>query len=270
MAAELGRASASHAVNDVPALHLLNGPYAVVDGDRHELPEGSKRLVVLVTLSGGRLDRRTAAGMLWPDGDDVRAAGNLRSALWRLRGAGIDVVDSDKAALRLRVGTAVDLHEVSDRAGRLIEGPVRRDDLDTADPWPDAGELLPGWFDDWVVFERERLRQRLLHGLEALSRLLVRAQRAVEAVDAARAAVRMDPLRESGRRTLVAAQLAAGDPDGARRTYDTYCAAAFRALGVQPSAELTALACSTRPPTLRSPASPAGDRWAARTCRRQP
>ncbi len=68
------------------ALYLLDGPYAVVDEMRRELPESSKRLAVFVALTGGRVDRRTAAGVLWPDGNDVRAAGNLRSALWRMRG----------------------------------------------------------------------------------------------------------------------------------------------------------------------------------------
>ncbi len=67
-------------------LYLLDGPYAVVDEMRRELPESSKRLAVFVALTGGRVDRRTAASVLWPDGNDVRAAGNLRSALWRMRG----------------------------------------------------------------------------------------------------------------------------------------------------------------------------------------
>jgi hypothetical protein len=41
-------------------------------------------------------------------GDDHRAAGNLRSSLWRLRGAGIDVLTSDKSSLCLRDGVLVD------------------------------------------------------------------------------------------------------------------------------------------------------------------
>ncbi|MGW2995279.1 bifunctional ornithine acetyltransferase/N-acetylglutamate synthase, partial [Streptomyces sp. NPDC001193] len=31
----------------------------------------------------------------------------------------------------------------------------------------DALDLLPGWYDDWVLLEQERVRQRLLHALEA-------------------------------------------------------------------------------------------------------
>ena len=60
----------------------------------------------------------------------------------------------------------------------------------------DALDLLPGWYDDWVVFERERLRQRLLHALEMLSLRLVRQGRFGEAVEAA-LLVHAEPLRES-------------------------------------------------------------------------
>jgi hypothetical protein len=74
--------------------------------------------------------------------------------------------------------------------------------------WAEALELLPGWYDDWVLLEREPLRQRVLHGLEALSRHLVRAGRFAEAVEAAMVAVAVEPLRESAQRALVTAHLA--------------------------------------------------------------
>jgi DNA-binding SARP family transcriptional activator len=238
MTAELASALAEP---EPAALHLLDGPYAVIDGRRRELPEGSKRLVVYVALNGGRVDRRTAAGALWPDGGDVRAAGNLRSALWRMRGAGVDLIDGDKTALWLRASTAVDLRHVADWAGRLIEGVATAGDLDPGLWCPAACALLPGWYDEWVVFERERLRQRVLHGMEALGRLLVRDRRPQDAVVAARCVVAVDPLRESAQRVLVEAQLAAGDPAGARSSYAAYRSAVLRLLGAPPSAALTAL-----------------------------
>ena len=260
MTAELGSAFAAP---DCASLHLLDGPYAVVDGVRRELPEGSKRLVVFVALAGGRVDRRSAAGVLWPDGGDVRAAGNLRSALWRMRGAGIDLIDGDKTALWLRAGTAIDLRCISDWAGRLIEGTARGSDLDPSPCRLQACDLLPGWYDEWVVFERERLRQRVLHGMEALGRQLVRAQRPHEAVAAARRVVAFDPLRESAQRVLVEAQLAAGDTAGARASYAVYRDAALRLLGAPPSDALSALVHA--PPAQRRSRADAAARWAART-----
>lgn len=252
------------AVPNHAALHLLDGPCAVVGGRRCELPEGSKRLVVFVALNGGKVDRRAAAGALWPDGGDVRAAGNLRSALWRLRGAGVDLIDGDKTALWLRPGTVVDLRLVSEWAGRLIEGHAGAGDLDPGLWCATACDLLPGWFDEWVVFERERLRQRMLHGAEELGRLLVGAGRPTEAIAVAHRVIEVDPLRESAQRVLVEAQLAAGDVPGALTSYRAYRAAVLRLLGALPSAALTAL---VHGPSVRG--RPTGGlpaaRWAART-----
>src|SRR5579864_966908 len=114
---------------DASAVLLLGGPYVVLNGDRREIPDGSKKLLVFVALGTGRVDRRFAAGSLWPVGNDDRAAGNLRSALWRLRCAGIDLVESDKHSLRLRPGTVVDVSLVCDWAARLVDGSATQADL---------------------------------------------------------------------------------------------------------------------------------------------
>ncbi|MGY1679342.1 AfsR/SARP family transcriptional regulator [Geodermatophilus sp. SYSU D01176] len=222
-------------------LHLLAGPYVTVEGRRRELPDGSKRMLVFVALHRGDVSRRALAGTLWPECDAVRAAGNLRSALWRLRGAGVDLVDADPCTLRLRAGTVVDLQVLSDWATRLTEGRAGEDDLRTGGWRTSPPDLLPGWDEDWVVFERERLRQRQVHGLEALCRLLVRARRYAEAVEAGLAAVEVDPLRESARHVLCEAHLAEGNPAEAVRAFETYRRLLGRELGVRPGRGLAAL-----------------------------
>jgi DNA-binding SARP family transcriptional activator len=105
----------------------------------------------------------------------------------------------------------------------------------------DAVELLPGWYDDWVLLERERVRQQLLHALEALSQEHLRAGRCAQAVEAAMVAVSADSLRESAQRVLLAAHLAEGNRAEARRIFDDYCDLLRRELGVEPGAEITTL-----------------------------
>lgn len=224
-----------------PAVLLFGGPYVMQNGDRLEVPDGSKRLLVFVALSTGRVDRRFAAGSLWPVGDDERAAGNLRSALWRLKRAGIDILDTDKRGLMLRPGTVVDVTVVCDWAARLVDGSVTQADLCAVDWRSDAMDLLPGWYDDWVIFERERIRQRLLHAVEMLSRRLVVAGRCAEAVEAAMSAVSADPLRESANRVLIEAHLAEGNLIEGRRAYERYRAIIRRELGVEPGRDLACL-----------------------------
>lgn len=217
------------------AVYLLGTLSVVQDGQMRAVPEGCKRLLAFVALHGPRVDRRFAAGSLWSDVSDDRAAGNLRSTLWRLRGAGITLIDSDKASLFLREQTSTDLGALRAWADCVLDGTLSRADLTVPD-WTDMiGELLPGWYEEWVVFERERVRQRLLHAFEALSRILCEAGRFGEAIDVAMDAVRMEPLRESAHRVLANAHLAEGNPVEARRTYLRYRDLIRGELGVDPT-----------------------------------
>ncbi|WP_433383575.1 AfsR/SARP family transcriptional regulator [Actinoplanes sp. CA-142083] len=221
-------------------LHLRGGPYVTVGRERREVPEGSKRLLAYVSLSRAPMRRRQVAAILWPGAGEVRASGNLRSALWRLRTAGVGLLAADKWSLRLRDDVLVDVHLMSDWAARLTRGVPHSADLAVLPSLSDALELLPGWYDDWALAERERMRRRLLEALEALSRALARAGRLGEAVEAAVAAATADPLRESAQRALIQAHAAEGNWVEARRSFDAYRDLLRRELGAEPSPDLAA------------------------------
>ena len=225
----------------VPVVHLFSGPYVTVGTKRQEIPEGSKQLLAFVALRRRRVERRHAAGTLWPFGNDERAAGNLRSALWRLRRADINVLAADKWSLVLRAHVIVDLHVMDQWATRLIQGTAAGPDLDISPSVSEALDLLPGWYDDWALMERERIRQRILHALEALSAHLASLGRFGEAVDAALLAVSAEPLRESAQRALIEAHIAEGNLTEARRTFLLHRDLVRRELDVEPSSDLSAL-----------------------------
>ena len=225
---------------DARVVHLLAGPYVSVGADRRDVPEGSKQLLAFVALRRRRVERRQAAGTLWPFGDDERAAGNLRSALWRLRRAGIDVMAADKWSLALSAGVLVDVHLMEQWATRLIEGRPDAHDLTVSPSVIDALNLLPGFYDDWALMERERIRQRVLHALEALSERLAAAGRFADAIEAAMLATSAEPLRESAQRALIKAHIAEGNVTEARRSYRSYKDLMHRELGVLPSEDFFA------------------------------
>jgi DNA-binding SARP family transcriptional activator len=237
----LGIPTTSAQLTFADTVHLLRGPYVSSHGDRREVPDGSKRLLVFVALSSGTVDRRHAAGTLWPFGGDTRAAGNLRSALWRLRSAGIDLLVSDKSTLSLRAGTVVDVDVLCQWADRVLDERVPTTELTGLEWRTEALDLLPGWYDDWVVFERERLRQRMLHALDALSHRYVIAGRHAEAVETALASVRVDPLRESAQRALVNAHLAEGNRGEALRAFRRYRLVLATEMGIAPSEDFAAI-----------------------------
>jgi hypothetical protein len=85
-------------------------------------------VLVYVAMRAERVDRHHAAGSLWPLSGDDRAAGNLRSALWRLKSAGIDVIDAEKSTLTMRqtLFTADDMTQsVNLTSGLACRGPAR-------------------------------------------------------------------------------------------------------------------------------------------------
>lgn len=238
------------------ALHLLGGPWITVGASTHDVPDGSRRLLAFLALDGRQLERPYVAGVLWPDTDDDHAAGCLRTAVWRLRQAGLAVVAGSKQTLHLAPDVRVDVHEVGAWAQRILSGQPEEGDLRGHWDAVRALDLLPGWYDDWVVRHRERMRQLTLHALDGLSRLLTARGRHGEAVASAQAAVGADPLRESAQRALLAAHVAEGNLAEARKALDVYESLLMRELGAAPDPALYALVGRRPPdPPRRAPAS---------------
>lgn len=219
-------------------LRVLDGPRLLIDGEPVTLPESSLRFLVFLAFRRRPVARRAVAAALWPDSDEARAGGNLRSAMWRLRGAGAGLVDVAGLRIAMCPDVSVDLDVVNRWAERVTAGSGTPEDLRVPAPVDAALDLLPGWYDDWVIFERERVRTRVLHALEQVSARLSAVGRHAQAVEAAIAAVCCEPLRESGQRALILAHLAEGNQVEAHRSYRAFRALLSAELGVAPSAGL--------------------------------
>jgi DNA-binding SARP family transcriptional activator len=223
------------------ALHLFGGPRVVVGGRLMAVPEGSKRLLVFLALQRRHVERGWLAGLLWPDGEDSRAMGNLRSSLWRLRRAGVDILETGKWTIKLRDDIPTDIEAFDQWAARLIDRAPHEEDLKAPPCLLAALDFLPGWPEDWLIMERERVRHRALHALESLSWCLSDVGRFAEAVEAVTIAVCADPLRDSAQRALIDAHLAQGNVIEGRRSCDAYIATIRRELGIGPPPYLLAL-----------------------------
>ena len=224
------------------SIQLLNS-FQLRAGDADlVLPGGSQRLLARVALAKGAVQRPALAGTLWPEASERHAFGNLRSALSRLGGAGRQALCVGTVAIQLAPSVMVDLCTARSLALRLL-APTAPDeaDLNPASIAALSSELLPGWYDDWVLLEGEDWRQLRLHALEALAGHLVRAGRYGEAIVAARASVRAEPLRETAHVTLIRVHLAEGNRCEARRQLDRLRAILHTELGLEPSPHVVEL-----------------------------
>ncbi|MGY1684989.1 BTAD domain-containing putative transcriptional regulator [Geodermatophilus sp. SYSU D00867] len=155
------------------------------------------------------------------------------------------LVHASGSVLSLAGGVRVDVQELGDWARRVRDPACRLADIDV----PDAGlrgELLPGWYEDWVLLERERLRQLRMHALEEVAARLAAAGRYGEALQAAYAAVRAEPLRESAYRVLIRVHLAEGNAAEALRAYEQFRVVLTRDMGLEPSEQMTRLVTGLR------------------------
>jgi DNA-binding SARP family transcriptional activator len=222
---------------DPARLGLLNAFSLSCNGLRVRLPATAQRLLAFLALQREPVPRSHVAAVLWADATTDRAAGSLRSALWRLgliHRRGLVAGDPE---LRLGDHVEVDVHHAWAEAARVLDGEPPRCTVD-ADL---AHDILPDWEDDWVRIERDRFRQDRLHALETLSDRLACERRFGEAVGTAMVAVAADPLRETAHHALISAYLAEGNRGEALDQYRA-CHKVFRdRLGMPPSPALEAL-----------------------------
>jgi DNA-binding SARP family transcriptional activator len=172
--------------------------------------------------------------MLWLDTSDQRAAGNLRTALWRVQARARGLLETSGHQLRIEPGVRVDLRVAAALARRELAGEDTASGLDAF-----SGDLLPDWYDeDWVIIERERFRQLRLRALDALCERYARAGRHSQALEAGMLSLAGEPLRESAHRALVRMHLAEGNAVEALRQFRLCRRLLHEQLGTEPTQQM--------------------------------
>jgi DNA-binding SARP family transcriptional activator len=222
-----------HPADARPIVRLLGSFRLEIGGSAVGLPIQSQRLVGFLSIAGRPERRETVAGRLWGDLDQGNAQACLRTALWRIRKIDPRLVNPTGAAIALGPDVDVDVHRTTSYARDLIQGSV----APKASYLPGLLEddLLPGWEDDWVLFERERWRQLRIHALECLARQLSEQGDHPAAIEAAVAAVAAEPLRDSAHAVLIETHLREGNRAEAARQFTRYTQIMRRELGLPPS-----------------------------------
>ncbi len=236
--------------HDALSIRLLGG-IELSMGDRIlPVPTASKvrsLLAYLILHPNRALPRDRLVGLFWGDRSDLAGRRALSHALWKVRrnlgpAGGRLVTDREVVYFQLWPGDTLDTLEFEQLCA--AGWPIPRGDgirrLREAVALY-RGDLLEEVFDDWVLIERERLRELYLRTLERLIQALKQAGNYEEALVYARRLVRADPLREEAHCELMRLLSRLGRYHEALRQYEALREELREELGLDPSSEAQAL-----------------------------
>lgn len=198
-------------------------------------------LVYLLLHRSAPQPRRHIAFLFWPDTSEKQALTNLRTIYTRLRKKLPDAdlfLQSDSQTMQWRSDAPYTLDVAA------FETAVTH--AHTTTDWQTAvslyhGPLLPGWYEEWLEPERQRLQQAFLQANETLLHLLEAQRRYPDAIHTAQNHLRHDPLHEATYRRLMRVQALNGEKADALRTYHTCATLLENELGVTPDEATRAL-----------------------------
>ena len=188
--------------------------------------------------------RQHLAFLFWPDTTESQARNNLRQLLHQFRQAFPTVdhfLSADTHMLHWHPVTSFHLDVAEfEQALTLADAVARRSDqhalqeaLEQADTLY-RGELLPDCYDEWILPERDRLRQCHRQVLEHLLRLFETQGDTITAIRYAQRLIGLDPLSEDLARRLMRLFALNNDRASALRVYHTCVSTLQRELRVAP------------------------------------
>lgn len=213
-------------------LQLIGGWRLGRGSVEYEVPKRQQRLIALLAVNG-TMQRSTAARLLWPEGSDAQASNCLRGTICQVSKAFPDLLIADSGKLGVADDVDVDL--------RAIRGQL--------DGWANVAgsaaaariqllsrcELLPGWYDDWVLEAQDEWRIMRVDALQQLACHLLEHGDTHGAVEAASSVMGIDPLDEEAQQLILRAHLAEGNRALALRGYADFNSRYLSELGLPPS-----------------------------------
>lgn len=202
-----------------------------------------RRLLAYLALRGQPAVRGLASAQLWPSVPDDVGRANLRRALWHVPRGWVTTMGDE-----LMLEAECDLEEAHRSAARALAGePLSLDEIALL-----SNDILPGWYEEWVLPEQDAFHMLRAHALEAACRTMASSGRYGLAVQAGTAAVAAEPLCESAAEALIDAHLAQRNRYQAMQCYHMLAQRLAHELGVEPDPALAARIAGIDPAKQRS------------------
>jgi DNA-binding SARP family transcriptional activator len=207
-----------------------------INGKVTEVSSGPARklLAYLVLGRDTKHPREKLGGLLWPESSEKSARKNLRQALWQLRndlGEEHLFVDTQTLAFNTDVDFWFDVAQLESNEqldGNRLLGLYK-------------GELLPGYYEDWVQLERDRLEALFDRSMEARIADGIEERSWLDVLDWSERWIALGRSPEAAFRALMIAHASRGDLSKVESVYQRCLKALQQDLNVDPSEETTGL-----------------------------
>lgn len=219
----------------------LLGQFSVQLTDRPiDIPSRpAQTLFAYLILNPGTTHRRERlAGLLWPDANESNARSNLRHTLWRIRkalgdeGGTVEYFVGDDLAVSFNPDSPYWLDVALLEKKTTAETPLAefRQIVSAY-----GGEFLPGFYDDWITLERERLQALFEQKMELFIERLVKEGHWREVIEQAERWIALGHAPEPAYRALMSAHYKLGNRSNVKATYQRCVETLQKELGVEPS-----------------------------------
>ena len=192
-------------------LQLFGAPEIRLDGVAYPgLAAKTQALLFYLGMTRRPHLRTALAALLWADMPERDARGNLRKAIQQLQEQFSDYLTVDHHSLGLRADAPcwVDAVEFLSVAGDAGRGDAASNCRRAVQLY--GGEFLAGFyvrnapeFEAWMLAEKDRLRETLLHCLETLAGHAVAQNDVQQAIAFTRRIVEIEPWREAAQHRLI-------------------------------------------------------------------
>ncbi|HXV22839.1 MAG TPA: BTAD domain-containing putative transcriptional regulator [Alphaproteobacteria bacterium] len=223
---------------------LLGGFQVRLGGQAMDVPGRKERalLAFLAMPAGEPRSRDKLAGLLWSDRGDKQARDSLKQAILKLRKSFDSVrpkpIQADRESVTLDGGAVtVDVAEFERLVGEGTPEALARASALYRGDLLDGIDLRDPAFDDWLLMERQRLRDLARNALAKLLDLHMADGVRDQAAAVARRLLALDPLWETAHRALMQIYGEQGQTALALKQYQLCRDALQSELGVRPEAE---------------------------------
>jgi non-specific serine/threonine protein kinase len=177
--------------------------------------------------------------LFWPDSTEANARTYLRKALWQVRKSlGLDPLGGEDYLLADDISISINPKadywlDAAALSSKPTEGEPLEDLTDAVSAY--QGELLPGFYEQWVALERERLRATFEQRMETLLGRLADEECWADVLDWGERWIALGSMPEPAYRSLMVAHAALGNIGKVAAVYERCVQSLRDELGVEPS-----------------------------------